>query len=456
MKKLLCILLVLVQLCSFAACQQEEEIPVEEAPVEVAQTEKKEDSKPSDGLFWPENLNLIEFKVDWEATDLVEATLQELTDPKHEGRLVGSKGNRAVADWIEEQFVQLGLQQYPDLGSWRHTFEGDVYETMVGGEAWLVKPDGTEVALTQGVDWLSSSPFEDIDVTLPLTEDRKTAEAGEAFLDENVETQGHTRKSMGIRSGDISAGWFPFNVDHAAIRIKVSDDVYSQLKQDGYRFHLKLPQSASVGNIDNVVGYLPGKDKSKVVLFGAHFDGSGVCGGLLNPGAFDNASGTAALMQTAAYLSVAEQLPCDVVFVAFNSEENGVHGSNAFASYFKDQYEQTLAVNIDCFGWKDSQTVIYGGECPLLCNKLGSALNYPNFGKLAYSGDQKSFVRNKMEAVTISQTIMNEDGIHDIVHSTQDTLDLLDTELIDKLAKDLAAWLIERGGEPLETQLVFW
>ncbi len=455
MKKKICLLLAM-GLLFLSACQSEEIPPEEEVVVPLQESHENKKETDKDALIWPDLLDPIEMERNWAVPDLVRGSLEELTDPKYQGRVVGSSGNRAAADWIEEQFIQLGLQQYPDLGGWRHTWEGDIYEGTASGESWIVAPDGSEQALTYGEDWLSSSSFEDLDVTLPLTEDIKLSASGEAFLDENLVKQGHTRESMGVRSGDLHEGWPVYNSGHSPVRIKVRQEIYELLKQKGYQLRVKIPQTASVGTIDNIVAYLPGEDHSKVIVLGAHFDGSGQNGPYLNPSAFDNASGAAALLQTAACLAGAEQLACDVVFVAFNSEENGLHGSEAFAQYWKGQYEQTLMINIDCVGWKGSQTVIYGAESPVFCRKLSNALGYPYYDQLVYSGDQQSFIRCQMDALTISQEIMEADEVQNILHSTGDQLGLLDPDLIYDLSTELAVWILERGDLPLDTHFVYW
>ncbi|MFH5805843.1 M28 family metallopeptidase [Alienimonas sp. DA493] len=90
----------------------------------------------------------------------------------------------------------------------------------------------------------------------------------------------------------------------------------------------------------NVAALLPGSDpavKDEVVMIGAHYDHLGVRGGVLYPGADDNASGTAMLME------VAERLAGDaergdgprrtVLFVAFDLEERMLFGSRWFAAH---------------------------------------------------------------------------------------------------------------------------
>lgn len=43
-----------------------------------------------------------------------------------------------------------------------------------------------------------------------------------------------------------------------------------------------------------------------------------------------------------------------------------------------------------------------------------------------------------------------------VLNSTRDTADNLDFAILDDIAKKLAAWVIERGDEPLGSYAVYW
>jgi len=76
---------------------------------------------------------------------------------------------------------------------------------------------------------------------------------------------------------------------------------------------------------NNVVGILTGTTRSSdVYLIGAHYDS------VNNPGADDNASGVAAVMEAARVLSQ-YQFEATIIFVAFDAEEKGLLGSAHYA-----------------------------------------------------------------------------------------------------------------------------
>ncbi|GKT34073.1 Zn-dependent exopeptidase M28, partial [Aduncisulcus paluster] len=83
--------------------------------------------------------------------------------------------------------------------------------------------------------------------------------------------------------------------------------------------------------VPNVIGYLPATRDEPLgtILFSAHFDHVGINGdGSYNPGALDNASGVAALLELARAAALTDgQRDYTLAFAAFNSEEEGLLGS---------------------------------------------------------------------------------------------------------------------------------
>lgn len=80
----------------------------------------------------------------------------------------------------------------------------------------------------------------------------------------------------------------------------------------------------------NVVATLPGRVRSNdVYIVGAHYDSTS--GGGAAPGADDNASGVAGMLEAARVLS-GYAFESTVVFIAFDREEQGLRGSWAYAN----------------------------------------------------------------------------------------------------------------------------
>lgn len=98
----------------------------------------------------------------------------------------------------------------------------------------------------------------------------------------------------------------------------------------------------------NVVAHLQGVTRPSVLL-GGHYDS--VPGA---PGANDNASGTAVVLEIARNLS-GTSLARQAWFIAFDGEEDGLHGSRAFVSVAEPQFLSGLKamLNFDMVGVND-------------------------------------------------------------------------------------------------------
>lgn len=105
----------------------------------------------------------------------------------------------------------------------------------------------------------------------------------------------------------------------------------------------------------NVIAELPGTDRGNdaFILISAHIDSR--ASGLWDntafaPGANDDASGVALLLETARILS-AEEFPVTIKFALFTGEEQGLYGSAAYAEMLKQQGANLIALfNYDMVG----------------------------------------------------------------------------------------------------------
>ena len=117
MKKFLCLLLALA-LIVMAACQKEENSPVEKLPEESTNSQKVEETKSKDELFWTTGIEPVQYEIEGTVEETTETYVRELTDEKYQGRAGGSEGNRLAADWLAEQFERIGLLKLPTLDGW--------------------------------------------------------------------------------------------------------------------------------------------------------------------------------------------------------------------------------------------------------------------------------------------------------------------------------------------------
>ncbi len=125
--------------------------------------------------------------------------------------------------------------------------------------------------------------------------------------------------------------------------------------------------------VPNVFGYIPGTDpvlSQEYIVIGAHFDhlGWGTENSLyrgktpqIHNGADDNASGVAAILSLAEYLSK-NPLKRSVIVVAFNGEEEGLLGSSFFVKNPPVPIDKiVLMVNFDMVGrMKERKLNVFG------------------------------------------------------------------------------------------------
>ena len=109
----------------------------------------------------------------------------------------------------------------------------------------------------------------------------------------------------------------------------------------------------------NVVGYIPGVIDSMIV-FTAHYDHCGTMGdGIVFPGAHDNASGTATVMDIARIASTKKPY-YTMVFMLFSGEESGLKGSKyAAENPVIDFSKVKFLCNIDMFCGGDEGLMVF-------------------------------------------------------------------------------------------------
>jgi hypothetical protein len=115
----------------------------------------------------------------------------------------------------------------------------------------------------------------------------------------------------------------------------------------------------------NVIGFVTGKKyPNKYIVIGAHYDHLGMMGAnCLFPGANDNASGVAMMMDLARfYAKPANQPDYTIIFIAFGSEEAGMLGSKYFVDNPKVPLQDIrFMINLDLMGTGEKGLMVVNG-----------------------------------------------------------------------------------------------
>ncbi len=122
-----------------------------------------------------------------------------------------------------------------------------------------------------------------------------------------------------------------------------------EIKGKSVKYEAKNKTNAVV--LTNVVGRIKGKNSSKALVVGAHYDHMGIKDGFIWNGADDNASGSVGVLGIAAAFKASGVQPeYDIIFAMWSGEELGLLGSRYFVDNMEKLYPDTefiCNVNLD-------------------------------------------------------------------------------------------------------------
>ncbi|MEN2413501.1 M20/M25/M40 family metallo-hydrolase [Flavobacterium mesophilum] len=101
--------------------------------------------------------------------------------------------------------------------------------------------------------------------------------------------------------------------------------------------------------VRNVLGMIQGKDTTKMVIIGAHYDHLGIIKDSIYNGADDNASGASGMLALAKKWSESKtKPPYNMIFASWTAEEMGLLGSEYFVQNFDFSKQKILlSINMD-------------------------------------------------------------------------------------------------------------
>ncbi len=214
--------------------------------------------------------------------------------------------------------------------------------------------------------------------------------------------------------------------------------------------------------VQNIIGIIPGSDPSlagQSVIISAHYDHLGLGwpdvhtgdAGKVHPGADDNASGVAVMLEMAHILGKSLKPKRTIVFVAFTLEEEGLLGSQHYLTHSKRFPSSKIIgdLNLDTVGRL--------GENKLLVLNTSSAREWPFiFMGAGYvtgvksemvtqdldGSDQVSFIKAGIPAVQFFS------GVNADYHRPSDTADKIDADGMVKIAAYVREALVYLADRP--------
>jgi hypothetical protein len=218
----------------------------------------------------------------------------------------------------------------------------------------------------------------------------------------------------------------------------VQEKINTGTKSESFAFpdtvHLTLAVNIETtrATVSNVLAYLPGKTDEYVII-GAHYDHLGYGNydslapaqiGQIHPGADDNASGTAGVLELARlFAPLKGQLPRGILFASFAGEELGLLGSADWVKEPTRPLGNAVAMlNMDMIGRIKDEKVYIGGvgtgstfEATLTKAEGGFPFHIENSAGGYASSDHTSFVAKKIPVLFFFS------GLHSDYHKPSDT-----------------------------------
>lgn len=353
----------------------------------------------------------------------------------NEPRVSGTPGEVRAADYIADQFASYGyLTEVQEFD-----FDGDRFragEVTVDGQAvesltMAGSPGGQVSAPAAYIGLADPEGIAGQDLT------GKIAVADRGILNfsakyENARDAG----AIGLVIVNNQPGLFSGNLTlEAAFPVVSTSLEEGQLIVDaakaGRTVSVTTPSTVGLTRSMNIVARANADTKCTIVV-GGHFDSVPSA-----PGANDNASGTANVLELARAAAV-DGLDESVCFVAFGAEESGLYGSKAFvAELAAAGFVPTYMINLDVTGIGPSVEIIGDSALADRAFALIRAAGIPVATSVlpANSGsDHQSFAEAGVEVVFLSS------GTFATIHSPEDVFEDLDPAMLDRTGD--AAYLV--------------
>lgn len=474
MKKNSTIAIILTFLIILTGCTVPENSPAVDTPADSSQSDTPSSEITSNNK---DSSNEI-------SAENIENTIRELSSEKFKGRLTGTTGNELAVDYIADFLASTGVKSADFANNYRQNYTQPALLMNSTPELSLLLEDGSStkdyaflIDFTNGVmDGVSLKNEKVLEIEIAndasFFTDRKKDLSGKSLLIsseirsimekeeiysfcrstgaeglvmEETEYQdfvyGHLIRysSLYRYTGDNSQGFMFYLVEQ---------DVYSDLSNpnnSNYKIRMKSDYEVRNTKAANISAMIPGKRSSENLVISAHMDHVGDnLNGTYNPGALDNASGTAAVMELVRYFSNIVKTPdINLYFVLFNGEEENLYGSTYLARNSNFTDDNTTVINLDMVGSKEVMPLTLLSSFPHSENlqdeladfakKLGVDVNYSNEG----ASDNLPFEMKGIPSVTL----INEDM--DGIHYPGDTIENMDVNRTAEIAEFLAEYILE-------------
>ena len=306
--------------------------------------------------------------------------VKKLTSDTYNGRGYTYDGMNKASHYIAKEFKKIGVKPVGESYLNEQQFPINIIHDakikingneLVYGKDFIVKPSSKSIAINDA-DSFYTFPINNFETSF------ESKAASIAFIKNDEERQKNKNIILPpFRSKIDSINTFykqwansyeKSNNQNRAIFRFVSDSLTASLsqrqanvtefiiKEKFYSDNLKIEdvevkaEFVKDFKFNNVIGVVEGKNSDSVIVISGHYDHLGRVGGAIFPGASDNASGTAMVMDLAKYY-VKNKPKYKMVFMLFGAEEAGIVGALKYVENpLFPLKEIKFLVNLDIMG----------------------------------------------------------------------------------------------------------
>jgi hypothetical protein len=297
----------------------------------------------------------------------VKYLVDTLSAPGMYGRGYVNDGDRIAASFIESEFRRLGLKSFGNeylqpFSMPINTFP-DTLEVLLDGKKLIPGEDFVLLSNSPSVNDLYDLVWSEKDSVgaysqLPesdLNEKVLVIERNQREFLKIMDTSDLREKIKGVIFLQDGKPWWHVSIAHEVKLFFALQVKKEKISEGNKTISIKAKNDFfSSYQTQNVVGYVEGTTyPDSFFVFTAHYDHLGMMGSeTYFPGANDNASGTAAILDLARFYSIPENRPeYSVVFIAFGAEEAGLLGSLHFTANPLFPLEKIrFLINLDMIG----------------------------------------------------------------------------------------------------------
>jgi len=415
-----------------------------------------------------------------------------LASDEYEGRETGKKGQKMAAEYIANQFKSLGLEGPVD-GSYLQEF--DLASSSITA-SYFRKGDEKKAAFEDFVYFSRSETAgeEYIKIVIADAEDSKATSYKDAYVAYAVDSYSNLEERIEIAKAAGAKGFIEIVEPDAEFSntlsrysrfmksprlelggrdnekskmIIVGKELMAWIFEKDYDQISPGDKVEVVFNADyldkpiwteNVLGFLKGSEKpEEIVVITAHYDHIGITNGEINNGADDDGSGTVTVLEIAEAFTAAAAKnkgpKRSILFMTVTGEEKGLLGSRYYTDFDPVfPLENTVAnLNIDMVGRVDEKHegnpdyiyLIGSDKLSQELHDLSENVNntYSNLeldytyndendpNRFYYRSDHYNFAKNNIPI------IFYFNGVHADYHKPTDTIEKINFEKIEKIAR---------------------